>query len=51
VLRRGYAVLTRLDDGKIVKDAAQAPTGVELLARLAQGTLNVKVQESLTQET
>jgi len=51
VLRRGYAVLTRLDDGKIVQDAAQAPLGSELRARLAKGTLDVKVQETFSQES
>jgi len=50
VLRRGYSVLTRIDDGKIVQNSEQAPAGTQLSARLAQGTINVRVQESFSQE-
>jgi exodeoxyribonuclease VII large subunit len=50
VLRRGYAVVTRLEDGKVVETAEQAPTGADLRVRLAEGALNVKVQESFSKE-
>lgn len=44
VLRRGYAVVTRLQDGRIVQTASQAPPGSDLHLRLAHGELDVKVQ-------
>jgi exodeoxyribonuclease VII large subunit len=44
VLRRGYAVVTRLQDGIIVQDVSQAPSGSDLRVRLAHGELDVKVQ-------
>ncbi len=50
VLRRGYAVITNMEDGKVIQDASQAPVGAELHARLAKGMLNVKVQKSFSQE-
>ena len=50
VLRRGYAVVTRLSDGKIVQAADQAPGGAELKVRLAAGELEVKVQNSTMEE-
>jgi exodeoxyribonuclease VII large subunit len=50
VLRRGYAVLTRLEDGKLVKDIGQAPIGTQLRARLAKGTLDVEVQKLFSED-
>lgn len=50
VLRRGYAVVTRREDGKIVATAAEAPGGTELRVQLSVGGLNVKVQKSLPEE-
>ena len=50
VLRRGYAVVTRLEDGKIVKAAGQAPAGSGLHVRLAEGALEVQVQRSIIKE-
>jgi exodeoxyribonuclease VII large subunit len=50
VLRRGYAVVTRVADEKIVETAGQAPAGSELRVRLASGKLEVKVQESFLEE-
>ena len=50
VLRRGYAVVTRREDGKIVAAAEQAPGGTELRIQLAAGALNVQVQKSLPEE-
>ncbi|MCX6069049.1 MAG: exodeoxyribonuclease VII large subunit [Chloroflexi bacterium] len=51
VLSRGYAVVMRLKDGKIVETARQAPGGSDLRVRLAAGSLNVKVQESFIEES
>ena len=50
VLRRGYSVVTRLEDGKIVETARQAPGGSDLRVRLAAGSLKVRVQESFSEE-
>ena len=50
VLKRGYAVLTRQDDGSLVHDAQQAPAGVGLRARLATGELDLEVQKSYPKE-
>lgn len=44
VLRRGYAVVSRLQDGMIVQNASQVPVGSELRVRLAEGGLDVMVQ-------
>jgi len=43
VLRRGYAVVTRAQDGRIVQCASQAPSGSDLHVRLAEGELDVRV--------
>ncbi len=45
VLRRGYAVVTRQDDGKVVLTATQAPGGADLDVRLAEGKLKVRVMD------
>jgi exodeoxyribonuclease VII large subunit len=42
-LARGYAIVTRAKDGRIVTDAAQAPAGAELAIRLARGRLRARV--------
>ena len=44
VLRRGYAIVTRRQDGVIVHHAEQAPPGSDLRLRLAQGELDVQVR-------
>jgi len=44
VLKRGYAVVTRGEDGSIVYNEEQAPVGSDLRVRLAEGELNVRVQ-------
>ncbi len=43
VLRRGYAVVSRPQDGKVVLTAQMAPAGSNLHVRLAEGSLNVEV--------
>ncbi|WP_295438686.1 exodeoxyribonuclease VII large subunit [uncultured Thiodictyon sp.] len=42
-LARGYAIVTRLPDGQILRDPAQAPPGTRIEARLAQGVLHAVV--------
>jgi exodeoxyribonuclease VII large subunit len=42
-LGRGYAIVHRVDDGTLLRDAAQAPPGTEVEARLAKGRLRAKV--------
>ena len=42
-LGRGYAIVNRVDDGSLLRDAAQAPAGTEIEARLAKGRLRAKV--------
>ncbi len=43
VLRRGYAVVSHRQDGKLVLTARQAPVGSDLHIRLAEGSLDVTV--------
>ena len=50
VLQRGYAVVTRRQDGKIVQSVDQAPVGSELQVRLAKGEFDVRVQQSFIEE-
>lgn len=42
-LTRGYAIVTLAADGAIVRNAAQAPPGTEIDARLARGRLRARV--------
>ena len=42
-LARGYAIVTRVEDGTVVTDAVQSPPGSELAVRLARGRLRVRV--------
>lgn len=43
-LKRGYAVVTRERDGRILRDAAEAPPGERLRIRLHRGELGAKVE-------
>jgi exodeoxyribonuclease VII large subunit len=43
-LARGYAILTRLPDGTILRDAAEAPAGTRVRARLGRGELTCRVE-------
>jgi exodeoxyribonuclease VII large subunit len=45
VLKRGYAVVTRRQDGVLIHNAQQAPAGSELRLRLAEDELDVQVQK------
>ena len=42
-LGRGFAVVKRVDDGRLLRDAADAPPGTEIEARLARGALRARV--------
>jgi exodeoxyribonuclease VII large subunit len=42
-LARGYAIVTLAQDGAVVTDAAQAPAGAEIDARLARGQVRARV--------
>jgi exodeoxyribonuclease VII large subunit len=43
-LARGYAILTRLPDGQILRAPHQAPPGTRIQARLAEGLLQARVE-------
>jgi len=47
-LERGYAILRRRDDGRILRDPAEAPAGTRLLVSLASGTLAALSDGSVT---
>jgi len=42
-LERGFAVVRRVDDGRVLRDAADAPAGTEIEARLARGAVRARV--------
>jgi exodeoxyribonuclease VII large subunit len=44
-LGRGFAVVIRADDGALLRDAAQAPVGTEIEARLSKGRLRATVTQ------
>ena len=46
-LGRGFAVVSRADDGALLRDASQAPVGTEIEARLARGRVRAKVTAHL----
>jgi exodeoxyribonuclease VII large subunit len=43
-LSRGFATVTRVDDGKLLRDAHDAPPGTEIETRLARGRLRARVE-------
>ncbi|MNN49878.1 Exodeoxyribonuclease 7 large subunit [compost metagenome] len=43
---RGYSILTRSDDGALVRSHSQVQPGDQLQARLAEGTLQLRVERS-----
>jgi exodeoxyribonuclease VII large subunit len=49
-LGRGFAVVKRLEDGALLRDAADAPAGTRIEARLARGRLRATVSEQLKDE-
>lgn len=46
VLRRGYAVVTRREDGMVLLNGSQAPAGTALNIRLAQGEIAARVENT-----
>jgi len=42
-LGRGYAIVQRVDDGSVLRDASQAAAGTEIEARLSRGRLRATV--------
>jgi exodeoxyribonuclease VII large subunit len=45
-LGRGFAVIHRVEDGRLLRDVADAPAGTDIEARLARGTLRARVTGS-----
>ena len=45
VLERGFAIVTRAEDGSVVTDAAAAPVGSRVVARFAHSAITTEVQE------
>jgi exodeoxyribonuclease VII large subunit len=45
-LGRGFSVVSRAQDGLLLRDAAQAPVGTEIEARLSRGRLRATVTKS-----
>ena len=43
---RGFAVVSRADDGTLVREASQAPAGTEIEALLSKGKLRARVSSS-----
>ena len=45
---RGYSILTKLEDGALVRSAEQVKPGEQLRARLAEGELQLRVEQVAT---
>jgi exodeoxyribonuclease VII large subunit len=46
-LDRGFAVVSRADDGSLLRDSAHAPPGTVIEARLSKGRLHAVVSTRL----
>ena len=46
-LARGYAIVTRLPDGAVVRDVTETPPGAQVRARFASGELICRVEQRL----
>jgi exodeoxyribonuclease VII large subunit len=46
-LERGYAIVTRLPGGEIIRDAARVAPGCQIDTRLARGHLRCRVEAAL----
>ncbi|MGB7396987.1 MAG: exodeoxyribonuclease VII large subunit, partial [Candidatus Macondimonas sp.] len=44
-LERGYAIVRRVADQRVVQDAAEAPVGTQLWVRLHHGQLTCQVED------
>jgi exodeoxyribonuclease VII large subunit len=49
-LGRGFALVTRADDGTLLRDAVHAPPGTEIEARLSKGRLRATVNRQIKDE-
>jgi exodeoxyribonuclease VII large subunit len=49
-LGRGFAVVKRADDGALLRDAAHAPVGTGIEARLSKGKLRATVTQQIQDE-
>jgi exodeoxyribonuclease VII large subunit len=49
-LGRGFAVVKRIEDGALLREASQAPVGTEIEARLSKGKLRARVTQSTEQD-
>jgi len=49
-LGRGFAVVSRANDGALLRDATAAPTGTEIEARLAKGRLRATVTAQIKED-
>jgi exodeoxyribonuclease VII large subunit len=49
-LGRGFAVVSRVADGTLLRDAAQAPAGTEIEARLARGRVRAQVTRQIKED-
>jgi exodeoxyribonuclease VII large subunit len=49
-LGRGFAVVSRADDGALLRDASQAAVGTEIEARLARGRLRAVVNSQINDD-
>lgn len=47
ILARGYSILTKSEDGRILRKAEEVQTGEEIVARLSQGRLSCTVKRVL----
>ncbi|KRG65073.1 exodeoxyribonuclease [Stenotrophomonas humi] len=47
---RGYSILTRSDDGMLVRSHSQVQPGDQLQARLAEGTLQLRVEQGASDD-
>jgi exodeoxyribonuclease VII large subunit len=44
-LHRGYAIVTRVEDGKVIEQSSQVNQGSQLRTKLAKGELICRVEE------
>jgi exodeoxyribonuclease VII large subunit len=49
-LGRGFALVTRIEDGALLRDVAHAPPGTEIEARLSKGKLRATVNRQIKDE-
>lgn len=50
ILKRGYSIVTRSEDGQMVKSTEDAPIGTGVKIRIQDGELNARIEESETHE-